>query len=41
MMRIAAKMVDEAREIEKANDNVTRRPHKKDGSRLEKQKLLD
>ncbi len=41
MMRTAAKMVDEAREIEKANDSVIRRPHKKDGSRMEKQKLMD
>ena len=29
------------REIEKANDSVIRRAHKKDGSRMEKQKLMD
>lgn len=40
MMRVAAKLVDEAREIEKAEDKVTRRPHGKDGRILEKKKLF-
>ncbi|MHA1838441.1 MAG: F420-dependent methylenetetrahydromethanopterin dehydrogenase [Candidatus Ranarchaeia archaeon] len=41
MMRAAGLLADEAREIEKANDTVQRRPHKKDGSVLQKVKLLE
>ncbi len=41
MMRIAARLADEAREIEKYNDHVVRQPHAKDGSILIKEKLLE
>ncbi|MFA4957558.1 MAG: F420-dependent methylenetetrahydromethanopterin dehydrogenase [Candidatus Methanoperedens sp.] len=40
-MRAAAKLADEARELEKANDSVLRKPHAKDGRLLTKTKLLD
>jgi len=40
LMRIAAKLSDEAREIEKSNDTVFRTPHSKNGKILEKIKLL-
>lgn len=41
MMRIAAKLADEAREIEKANDSISRMPHARDGTVLRKSKLLE
>ncbi|MHA1238301.1 MAG: F420-dependent methylenetetrahydromethanopterin dehydrogenase [Candidatus Odinarchaeia archaeon] len=40
MIRIAAKLADEAREMEKSGDNVTRRPHDSEGNILEKRKLI-
>ncbi len=40
-MRVAALLADEAREIEKANDTVLRKPHAKDGRVLTKTKLLE
>jgi methylenetetrahydromethanopterin dehydrogenase len=40
MMRYAAKLVDEAREIEKADDSVKRMPHAKDGRLLCKTALI-
>lgn len=40
-MRAAAKLADEAREIEKANDSVLRKPHAKAGHLLSKTKLLE
>lgn len=41
MMRTAAKLADEAREIEKGQDIVTRKPHAKDGTRLRKTRLIE
>jgi methylenetetrahydromethanopterin dehydrogenase len=41
MMRIAAILADEAREIEKGNDTVYRNPHAKEGEILKKIKLMD
>lgn len=41
MMRTAARLADEAREIEKYNDSVYRSPHSKDGGTLGKHKLGD
>jgi len=41
MMRIASKLAEEAREIEKSNDSVFRNPHAKDGRILSKIKLMD
>jgi methylenetetrahydromethanopterin dehydrogenase len=41
MMRIAARMADEAREIEKKGDTVLREPHFKDGSRGRKRALIE
>jgi len=41
LMRMAAKLADEAREIEKATDSVTRTPHTSEGAILNKTKLLD
>ncbi|MBS7639145.1 MAG: F420-dependent methylenetetrahydromethanopterin dehydrogenase [Candidatus Bathyarchaeia archaeon] len=41
IMRTAAKLADEAREIEKKNDSVLRRPHFRDGSRGEKRLLME
>ncbi|MCX9009747.1 MAG: F420-dependent methylenetetrahydromethanopterin dehydrogenase [Candidatus Methanoperedens sp.] len=40
-MRAAAKLADEAREMEKANDSVLRKPHAKDGKLLTKTRLLE
>jgi len=40
MMRTAAKLVDEAREMEKADDTVKRAPHSKNGAILSKTKLM-
>ena len=41
LMRSAAALADEAREIEKYGDNVLRKPHYKDGSILKKRKLIE
>lgn len=41
MMRYAAKLADEAREIEKGRDTVTRRPHAKDGTITPKTRLIE
>jgi len=41
MMREAARLADEAREIEKAQDMVLRTPHDSEGALLQKRKLLD
>ncbi len=41
MMRCAAKLAEEAREIEKAADTVLRTPHARDGRVLEKKKLME
>ncbi len=41
MMRMASKLAEEAREIEKSNDTVFRSPHAKDGRILEKIKLME
>lgn len=41
MMRAAAKLADEAREIEKRGDSVLRRPHFKDGLCGEKRSLME
>ena len=41
MIRYAAKLVDEARELEKATDSVSRKPHAADGKRLNKTKLME
>ncbi|MFA4825714.1 MAG: F420-dependent methylenetetrahydromethanopterin dehydrogenase [Methanoregula sp.] len=40
MMRCAAALCDEAREIEKAGDSIMRKPHKKDGTLVSKNKLV-
>ncbi len=40
MMRVAAVLCDEAREIEKAGDSVKRQSHKKDGALVCKNKLV-
>jgi len=40
MMRAAAVLCDEAREIEKAGDGIVRKPHKKDGVIVSKTKLI-
>lgn len=40
-LRAAAKLADEAREIEKQNDSLLRKPHAKDGRILSKTKLLE
>jgi len=40
MMRAAAMLCDEAREIEKAGDGIIRKPHKKDGVIVSKTKLI-
>jgi methylenetetrahydromethanopterin dehydrogenase len=39
--REAARLADEARELEKANDSLLRRPHSSDGGLLEKRSLAD
>jgi methylenetetrahydromethanopterin dehydrogenase len=41
MMRAAAQLAVDAREIEKANDTVFRQPHAKDGRLIKKTKLYD
>ncbi len=41
MMRTAAKLADEARELEKSGDAVLRKPHSKDGSLGEKRALME
>ncbi len=41
MMRIASKLAEEAREIEKSNDSVFRSPHARDGRILSKIKLME
>ena len=41
LMRTASILAEEAREIEKSNDTVARKPHSKDGRILEKYELLD
>ncbi len=41
MMRVAARLADEAREIEKSNDTVVRTPHDSKGNVLYKEKLLE
>ena len=41
MMREAAKLADEARELDKAEDMILRTPHHNDGSILLKRKLLE
>ncbi len=41
MMRVAAKLADEAREIEKAGDSVHRSPHASDGRIKSKVRLMD
>lgn len=41
VMNAAARLADDAREIEKVNDSVLRTPHAKDGSVLVRQALVD
>ncbi len=41
LMRQAARLADEAREIEKYGDSVPRKPHYDDGSTLKKRKLIE
>jgi len=41
MLRTASKLAEEAREIEKSNDAVLRRPHYDDGTHLEKRNLME
>jgi methylenetetrahydromethanopterin dehydrogenase len=41
MMRAAARLADEAREIEKSNDTVFRKPHYKDGASGTKKALME
>ncbi len=41
MMRTAAKLADEAREIEKNIDALTRRPHARDGTLMQKIRLIE
>jgi len=41
MMRHAAKLAEEAREIEKGGDTVLRKPHHPNGTILEKRKLIE
>jgi methylenetetrahydromethanopterin dehydrogenase len=41
IMRAAARLVDEAREIEKSNDKVQRKPHFKDGASGTKKALME
>lgn len=41
MLRTASKLAEEAREIEKSNDAVLRRPHYDDGAQLEKRRLME
>ena len=41
VMRAAARLADEARELEKSTDSVSRRPHARSGAILAKTGLLD
>jgi methylenetetrahydromethanopterin dehydrogenase len=41
MMRVAARLADEAREIEKGGDMVLRRPHARSGAVLSKTRLME
>jgi methylenetetrahydromethanopterin dehydrogenase len=41
MMRAAARLADEAREIEKGQDTVLRQPHGRDGTLLHKSRLME
>lgn len=41
MMAMAARLADEAREVEKGEDALLRRPHAKDGRMLSKRKLME
>ena len=41
MMRAAARLADEAREIDKAEDMILRTPHNDEGTALQKRKLLE
>ena len=41
VMRAAAKLADESRELEKANDSVSRRPHSRTGEIMKKTRLLE
>jgi methylenetetrahydromethanopterin dehydrogenase len=41
MMRAAARLADEARELEKSGDTLLRTPHSSDGERLRKHRLAD
>lgn len=41
LLRIAAKLADEAREIEKSNDTVYRTPHVKSGEKRYKVKFME
>ena len=41
MMRVASKLAEEAREIEKSNDTVFRSPHARDGRIFSKTKLME
>ncbi|MBN1322982.1 MAG: F420-dependent methylenetetrahydromethanopterin dehydrogenase [Methanotrichaceae archaeon] len=41
VMRAAARLVDEARELEKAGDAVSRKPHSRGGAILQKRRLLE
>jgi len=41
VMRAAARLADEARELEKANDTVSRQPHARTGELMQKLSLLD
>ncbi len=39
-MKTAAKLCDEARELQKAGDVILRKAHKKDGTQVAKTKLV-
>ena len=41
VMRVAARLADEIRELEKANDSVSRKPHARSGELMRKIKLLE
>ncbi len=41
VMRAAAKLADESRELEKANDSVSRKPHARTGEIMKKTRLLE
>ncbi|MEM1538351.1 MAG: F420-dependent methylenetetrahydromethanopterin dehydrogenase [Candidatus Nezhaarchaeales archaeon] len=41
MMEVAAKLADEARELEKPADTLSRRPHARDGTLMSKLKLIE